>query len=498
MVEPQPASKPMPRQTLISVMSWHTPLGDLNGVTSWQAGGYRFQCNQDGRSQHNWRWPGMSGLPETLLPGSDAYLDLQERAAREDLRLMAEAGFDVALFDMLPWPAWHPDQPLTAKNVPLAQFTTFLRWLRAAEGQGIQVGLFPDVQNRSGDYPDGYTMNVAEWAASLSGALRLSADAAALWRVDGRPAVFHFGTSSTNGKQPDRQAPAPAGGWREILRRVRADGQDLYFFADIRPHESARQEWDQIADAVHCFHPAGPARYLAEMQPLLAQAHRVPYVWSTSISYYNRKVWTPPDFCRIHDTYTLALAAGARFVHAMTWNDFAEDTDIAPTAFKGRCLLDVYAYYNRWFKDGVEPVAWPEHVVLGYPRAIPATVTSPSVSWGTPEGQRRAHQPAATVLAANPDWGDWRQAPYQPTMIWWARLDRPRRLVIDGVGSVELPAGLSMGTVGAVTAGQIQAGFAGDAARISLPAVEAVSEERERGLQYRYHDLLHLDGRERR
>jgi hypothetical protein len=412
---------------------------------------------------------------------------------------MAEAGFDVALFDMLPWPDWHPEQPLSPKNVPLSQFQTFQRWLRAADGQAISVGLFPDVQNRSGDYPKGHVMTVGEWTNSLSGALRLVADEPALWRVDGRPAVFHFGTSYLEKKSPDPQAPAPDCGWREILKRVRAGGQNLYFMADMRPHEPERLAWDGIADAVHCFHPGGPSKYLAEMQPLMARAHRIPYIWSTSIGYYNPgiKTWTPPDFRRIHATYTQALAAGARFVHAMTWNDFSEDTDIAPTQFKGRCLLDVHAYYNRWFKDGAEPTAWSEHVIVGYPRAIPATVTAKSVSWGTPEDQRRAHRPTPADLEGNPTWGDWRQPPYHPTAIWWARLDRPRSLTIAGVGTVQLPAGVSMGEVGPIGPGAVKVGIDAGPDLRNLPAIEAIADEKERGLQYRYHDLLHLDGRER-
>lgn len=496
---PRPATPaPVQRQTLVSVMSWYSRLGDLNGTTAWQAGGYRNQRNREGLSQKNWRWPDFPGLPATLIPGSDAYLDHQERAAREDLRLMAEAGFDVALFDMLPWPDWHPDQPLAAKNVPLAHFQTFQRWLRAAESQAITVGLFPDIQNYSGDYPTGRVLTVAEWTASLTSALNLVRDAASLWRVDGRPAVFHFGTSSLCNKSPDPTAPAPDCGWREILKRVRDSGHNPYFIADVRPTEPERAAWDGIVDAFHCFHPGGPPAYLVEMQALLARRHAIPYVWSTSIGYYNPglRSWSPPDFHRIHDVYVQALASGARFIHAMTWNDFGEDTDIAPSVFKGRCLLDVYAYYNRWFKDGQQPKTWGQHIILGYPRAIPATVMAKSVSWGTPESQRDVHKPEAQDLAGRPAWGDWRQPPYHPTVIWWARLDHARSLEIAGVGTVQLPAGVSMGEVGPINPGPVTVGFGAGSSPISLPAVEAVETEKQRGLQYRYHDLLHLDGRE--
>lgn len=493
---PAPAPVVPPRQTMVSVMSWHTPLGDLNGATVWQADAYLNKRNLTTKTSQNWRWPDQQGMPATLAVGSPAYLDQQERCARADLELMAEAGFDVALFDMLPWPDWKPDQPLTATNTPLAQFTTFQRWLKAATGLPVSVGLYPDGQNRSGDYPKGHIMTADEWVASLTGALRLVQDAPTLWRVDGRPAVFHFATSYLSKVSPDPKAAPPDCGWREVLRRVRAAGQDLYFLADVRPHEPERAAWDGIADAFHCFHPGGPTAYLAEMQPILQRRHRIPYVWSTSIGYYSPylKSWTPPEFRRIHDTYTLALAQGARFVHAMTWNDFGEDTDIAPTRFKGRCLLDVHAYYNRWFKDGREPAAWREHLIVGYPRAIPAEVTARSVNWGTPEGQRKVHQPDPVDLEGRPQWGDWRQPPYHPTLIWWARLDKPRTLDIPGVGRKELPAGLSMGELGAIAAGPVSADCGqGQAA---LPAVLAAAEEKTWGLQYRYHDLLRPDGRE--
>jgi hypothetical protein len=75
------------------------------------------------------------------------------------------------------------------------------------------------------------------------------------------------------------------------------------------------------------------------------------------------------------------------------------------------------------------------------------------------------------------------------------RLDRPRQLVVPGVGTVQLPAGVSMGEIGAIAAGPVAVDCGGGP--VALPPVEAVAVEKDRGLQYRYHDLLLLDGREK-
>lgn len=488
-----------PRQALISVMSWYTPLGALNGVRMWKKDGQGYAGARANPGGENWRWPQPDPPAAPLVPGSPACEDAQEAAARADLALIGAAGFDVALFCMAPWPRWDEQRPLAADNAPLAGFTTFQRWLRAAAGTPVRMGLFPDIANQSGDHPQRVVPDPALWTRLLHGALAACGDQPALWRVDGRPAVFHFGTSGLAGNPIDKDAPGPDQGWRTVLAGLRAAGDHPYFIADIRPHDPERAAWDGLVDAVHCFAPAGPGAFMAEMQTLMHRRHRVPYVWGVSPGYYRNdprmSAWVAPDFRRFHDGCRAALAAGARYWHVMTWNDFGEDTDIAPSAFKGRCLLDVASFYARWFKAGRAPEAWREQIIVGYPRAIPARVGARSVVWGTPAEQRAKHWPEAADLAANPGWGDWREPPYHPAMIWWAHLDRPRTLAVAGVGTVALPAGLSLGTVGTVAAGELLATC--DGAAVALPAVRAVADERAGGLQYRFHDLLRPDGRER-
>jgi glucan endo-1,3-alpha-glucosidase len=65
---------------------------------------------------------------------------------------------------------------------------------------------------------------------------------------------------------------------------------------------------------------------------------------------------------------------GADFVEIVTWNDYAEDSNLMPFTWEGplgrvdrdEAALDATAYYARWFKDGVRPRIAQDKVYLAY------------------------------------------------------------------------------------------------------------------------------------
>jgi len=247
------------KEVIVSVMCWYSPLGSLNGVRNWQVGGYQYERNRSGESKANFPVPSGLKLPSQLVPGSEEYHALLADAAKIELAKIKSGGFDVAVFDMLPWPAYDPGARASITNVPFNEFRTFLSWLKAGESVGIKVGFSPDVQNRSGDYPKGYKLNAEEWVRNLAGAYDQMKDYPALWRIEGRPAAIHFGTSILAGNSPPVPGdPDPDGGWRKVLSKLRESGKNFYFIADIRPLDKNIEEWNLIADAVYSFAPAGP------------------------------------------------------------------------------------------------------------------------------------------------------------------------------------------------------------------------------------------------
>ena len=49
------------------------------------------------------------------------------------------------------------------------------------------------------------------------------------------------------------------------------------------------------------------------------------------------------------------IAGGADWVQLITWNDYSEDTEVAPSAMTHTAFFDLSAYYTTWFKLGAQP-----------------------------------------------------------------------------------------------------------------------------------------------
>lgn len=470
-------------QVIVGVLSWYSPLGALNGVHDFQSNGYLYRAQAAlGSNIANYPLPlGVSYPNQAPVVGGLEFLDLSQKSASKSLQLMKLANFDVAAFDMLPWPAYQFDQPRLGDNQPFSHFPVFLQWLKAAADLKMKVALFADIQNLSGDYPQGYKLNVQEWTNVIKGALDGMKDVDGndykeVWKLNGKPAIFHFGTDSSSGAPPDSDPSAlkPDQGWRRVIQNVHDSGRSFSFIADVRPLYDNLAEWENFVDGAYIFGPAAPAGFLKERQPQIASKFKkVPFIWSVSPGYYNARIsaYTQPDFNRIHEAYQAAIAAHAPYMFVMTWNDFSEDTDIEPSVNKGSALLTVFRYYNEWFKAGSQP-NWSgeDHIVLSYPLRIPRTVLTKPVVWG---------------LYKSPD--------FKPKMFYWAWVREPRNLTVDGVGEIKLPQGLSFGEVGEVRSGSIAVQLGGGAPRMLNPIVDTNVEtqrDKDGGLEFKYIDLF--------
>jgi hypothetical protein len=118
-------------------------------------------------------------------------------------------------------------------------------------------------------------------------------------------------------------------------------------------------------------------------------------IWTVSPGYYHNgetvKTFRAPDFIRIHKAYTAAIANNADKMLFVTWNDFAEDTDMAPSRNKGRALVALVAYYNEWFKTRVQPARDKSILVFASPLRNPETVITPPPRWSAPD-EEETHQ----------------------------------------------------------------------------------------------------------
>ena len=469
------------KQVFVVVLSWFSRIGNRNC-------GSDYELNKKS-GVANYPLPLSFELPKysknpfisNAYRQSAEFHKLQYRAAKEELDLMKGANFDVAVYDMLPMPDYDPAKPLLAPNVPFSNFTVFLEWIKAAEESKMKIGVFADCMNHSDDYPNGRYATEDEWCKILSSTLKLLPKSEAIWKVDGATGIMHFHSDIYYNKKLAPTSPdmLPDGGWRNVISRLRNDGNKFFFLADIRPHQHTL-DWNSIADGVYIFAPASPLLFMTEYQKEMSSKFTIPYYWFVSSGNYRMPGYTEPDFRRIHETYLAAMKANAKNMVVESWNDMEEDHDIWPSANKGRCLLDVYSYYNQWFKSGVQPSSSSEKLIICYPLRIPETVLSKPAVWGN---------------------GKWANQEYIPKIFYWANLEKPRRVSMEGVNSVVLPAGLSVGELGVIgkisyPEETVNLKLRLDESPLSLPAIKRTKVERPRagegGLEFRYLDLLQM------
>jgi hypothetical protein len=483
----------MPTTHVYSV-AWFTPMGHINGTVSWLD--YRNNGARAGivkNYQLRLETPGDLFTSEVAMAGeaTNNFHTQMRRLAFRDLSLMRDAGFDNLVYDMLPSPNWTNAKTLRrVSNVsdadfaePTLGYVVFLQYLAAAEAAGITVSPCASVRNVSADYPSGYTLNVAEWVAVMQGMIDNLPASPALRRIDALPLVANFGTDRASTYPPDPLVTRRDGGWLDILETVRGSGRQPYFLADYRPNRSTpevNQDWvsdpnpARRVNALYMFAPSGPDTFMSEYQATQTNVFSVPRWWTVSPGYYRGGLaFMQPNFLRIHETYRLAIANDVEHMMWLTWNDFEEDTDCAPSPLKGRCLLDVLTYYNEWFHTRVQPAPRDQLIVM-YPVRSPSSVTTPLVDFGAPYGQSPAFSPMK--------------------LHYWASVSRATSLVLPNGSKVDIPAGTTAGTAGTVTAGRQFVSVGGRATE--LPEIVSTGAEAHRtaggGLEHRYVDLSHL------
>ncbi|MCX9156663.1 hypothetical protein OPU71_11065 [Niveibacterium sp. 24ML] len=385
--------------TLLTMISWHTPIGPLNGCKSWGSGGAGYAASKSlGTVRNSPIVPAGFGPSVGATPIDGKFLSSYRRAIVEEAALIRASGFDVIAFDMLP----NPNFGVLGTEEPFCLFPLFREWLEVASAASLKVAPLADVQNQSAEFPNGRRLSSEEWVSVLSGLLDRTKDHPALWRPSGLPAVLHFGTDPSYGFQPDPLANDGDGGWLSVLAKVRSQSGAFSFYADVRngfPLEGLKS----AKGGSYMFAPGAPTDVWNSLQSIAA-ARDANFIWSVSPGYYmqGRRTFIPPDFDRIHRTYKLAMSAGVKIMNVVSWNDLGEDTDIVPSENKGRALLGVFAFYNQWFKTGKLPVPTQARAVFAYPLRLPAVVESGFPSWDIAKAGVRAFQGGVYYWAISP------------------------------------------------------------------------------------------------
>ncbi len=101
----------------------------------------------------------------------------------------------------------------------------------------------------------------------------------------------------------------------------------------------------------------------------IAKVHSLGKLWMQPVSVQDSRMKEgiydeAANTQNLRDTWAIARNGKADWILLPTWNDYTENSEIAPSALHGYTFLDLMAYYITWFKTGSAPAIVRDGVYL--------------------------------------------------------------------------------------------------------------------------------------
>ena len=101
----------------------------------------------------------------------------------------------------------------------------------------------------------------------------------------------------------------------------------------------------------------------------VARAHALGKTWMSPVAVqdvrYRSLSWAEANnTASVRAQWSRAIAQKADYVQLVTWNDYSESTQIAPSQDHGSAFLDLTRYYTSWFHTGSQPAITSDAIVL--------------------------------------------------------------------------------------------------------------------------------------
>lgn len=263
-------------------------------------------------------------IPRAPVPGSD----WMEQDMMEEVRRAIAVGIDGFALDILSYNAFHATRMLALLNAAHEVDTAF------------KIMLMPDMDALKNklDQLDSVIVNLASYPAC--------------YRFSGGQLVV----SPYNAQKQTSQW------WNDWLSRMKDSGVDVAlvpvfqgwksYASDFAPFSYALSDWGwsgadaqrkliwkDAASSAHAYN----AKWMMPVRPQDVRPRNFRY-WESENSEEYRLSWKN------------AIEGGADWVQLITWNDYAENTVIAPSSGTQYAFYDLTAYYTTWFKSGNAPL----------------------------------------------------------------------------------------------------------------------------------------------
>ena len=281
-------------------------------------------------------------LPRAVI-GSTTW---DQTDALQDVRRAAALGIDGFAVDLLASSG--------------AQWSRALRLLEIADGidTGFKILLMPDMEAEFKAQPE-----------NLLPAIRTLANRPAAYRLaDGRLVLAPYNAQNQS-----------VAWWTRLLATLRTEGIPVAFFPVFQGWYKYAADYAPISEGMSDWGERSPAANRA-WAGVPAQAHAYKTLWMSPVSPQDARAkdllyWEARNSENYRVMWETAINGGADWVQIITWNDYSEGTEIAPSSGTQWSFYDLTAYYTTWFKTGVQPAITRD--VLYYFHRKHATAAAP-------------------------------------------------------------------------------------------------------------------------
>ncbi len=152
----------------------------------------------------------------------------------------------------------------------------------------------------------------------------------------------------------------PVAYWKETLQKVADAGEKVAFLPDLVGLDGAVGQFAPISMGMSFWGPRDPAT--ADSAGLQAAEHSASSAgsWMQPVAPQDVRpkssiFWEAQNTRLFRDLWMQAISKHAAYVHLITWNDYSETTEIAPSSGTQFLFYDLSAFYTEWFKLGRPP-----------------------------------------------------------------------------------------------------------------------------------------------
>ncbi len=153
----------------------------------------------------------------------------------------------------------------------------------------------------------------------------------------------------------------PVSYWAEVKERLRAENRAVDFIPVLLDPGRYAPDFGPISIAMSFWGWRDPDLITGPRgQTLMSFVRRISPEWMQPISPQDFRpkdavFWEARNTSAFRAAWMEAINSHASFAHLITWNDYSEATEIAPSSGIQYLFYDLTAYYTAWFKTGEPP-----------------------------------------------------------------------------------------------------------------------------------------------